>query len=324
MSKILVTGGAGFIGSHVAKRLIEDGYDVVIVDSFNKFYSPKLKEARISILLKDFEFKLYRVDISDFNALEKVFSENRIDKIIHLAAQAGVRYSLEHPETYGLSNLTGTLNLLRLTEKYGIKSFVFASSSSVYGLNTDFPLKETYKTDTPISLYAATKIAGESLVHVNSYLHGVKTVCLRFFNVYGPWMRPDAAMFIFTKKIRAGEPIDVYNFGKSKKDFTYIDDIVNGVMAALDLDSDYEIINLGNSRPIGLESYIDQIEKALGQKAEKNYLPIMPGDVPVSHADITKAKKLLKYNPKTKLEQGIPEFVKWYLRYEDDLGLAEM
>ena len=324
MSKILVTGGAGFIGSHVSKRLLEDGHEVIIVDSFNQFYSPRLKEARINILLKDLTFELYRVDIADFDALEKVFSENKIEKIIHLAAQAGVRYSLEHPEAYGLSNLTGTLNLLRLTEKHGIKGFVFASSSSVYGLNTDFPLKETYRTDTPISLYAATKVAGEALVHVNSYLHGVKTTCLRFFNVYGPWMRPDSAMFIFTKKIRAGEPIDVYNFGKSKKDFTYIDDIVSGITTALGLGHDYEIINLGNSRPIGLESYIEQIEKAVGKKAEKKFLPIMPGDVPVSHADITKAQKLLNYNPKTKIEQGIPGFVSWYLQYENDLGLAEM
>ncbi|OGE80362.1 MAG: hypothetical protein A2826_02810 [Candidatus Doudnabacteria bacterium RIFCSPHIGHO2_01_FULL_43_23] len=324
MSTILVTGGAGFIGSHVSKKLIEQGHEVVIVDSFNEFYSPRLKEARIKILLKGLKFKLYRVDIADFDALAKVFAENKIDKVIHLAAQAGVLYSLKHPESYGLSNLTGTLNLLRLAEKYKIKSFVFASSSSVYGLNTDFPLKENYKTDTPISLYAATKIAGEAMVHVNSYLHGVKTTCLRFFNVYGPWMRPDAAMYIFAKKIRAREPINVYNFGKSRKDFTYIDDIVSGVVAALDLEHDYEIINLGNSRPIELMSYIEQIEKALGYTAEKNYLPLISGDVPVSHADITKAKKLLKYDPKTKIEQGIPNFVKWYLEFEDELALADM
>ena len=324
MSKILVTGGAGFIGSHVAKKLLEKGDEVVIVDNFNSYYSPKLKEARIERLLKGFPVKVYRADISNFEALELVFAEHKFDKICHLAAQAGVRYSIEKPEAYGFSNLTGTLNLLRLAEKYKVKNFVFASSSSVYGLNKEFPSREEHKVVTPISLYAATKIAGEGLVHVYAKTHGLKTICLRFFNVYGPWMRPDMALFKFTQRMYAGKPIDVYNYGKSRKDYTYIDDIVTGVVNALDKAFEYEIINLGNSNPILLTEYISHIESNLGTKAEKNMLPAIAGDVQESCAHIGKAKDMLGYNPQIKVEEGIKKFVDWYKEYADILGLHEI
>lgn len=318
-----MTGGAGFIGSHVAKRLIEQGDEVTIVDNFNEYYSPRLKEARISHLLKDLPFHLARADIADFSALEKVFAENQFEKICHLAAQAGVRYSLENPEVYERSNVAGTLNLLRLATQYKVKNFVFASTSSVYGLHTDFPLRETYQVDTPISLYAATKLAGEAMIYAYHHLYGLNAVILRFFNVFGPWGRPDSALFLFTRKILAGEPIEVFNKGNSEKDFTYIDDIVSGVVSALKKDFTYEIINLGNARPVKLMRYIELIEQAVGKRAEKKFLPLQPGDVPNSFADISKAEKLLGYKPVMSVDLGVPKFVEWYKQYEKDLHLAK-
>lgn len=314
--KILVTGGAGFIGSHLVKRLLELQHEVVVVDNFNPYYSPTLKEARMELLLSEKDFPVYRDDIADFLGLEEVFKKHKFDKICHLAAQAGVRYSLSHPEVYEKTNVAGTLNLLRLAAKYEVAQFVFASSSSVYGLNTDFPSVESSPTTTPISLYAATKIAGEAMVHSFAHTHKLNSTVLRFFNVYGPWVRPDMALFIFSKKISAGEPIDVYNYGKSAKDFTYVEDTVDGIVKALDKVFKFELFNLGNSQPVELEKYISLIEKYLGKAAEKNYLPLQLGDVPKSYADISKAKKLLGYDPKILVETGIMRFINWYKEYQ--------
>jgi len=322
--KILLTGGAGFIGSHVARRLLKQGDEVAIVDNFSPYYSPELKRARMEILLSGLTYRLYRADIADFFALEKIFAENKFDKICHLAAQAGVRYSLTHPEVYEQTNVAGTLNLLRLCAKYQVPHFVFASSSSVYGLNDNFPSKEDYQTNTPISLYAASKIAGEAMLHSYCRTFGIKGTVLRFFNVYGPWVRPDMALFIFTKKISAGEPLDVFNYGNSEKDYTYIDDIVAGVLGALAREFDYEVFNLGNTRPVLLNAYIELLEKELGRRAEKNFLPLQLGDVPKSCADISKASRLLGYSPQTRMEQGVANFVRWYKENVARLNLGKL
>jgi len=310
---ILVTGGAGFIGSHVVKSLINRGDEVVIVDNFNSYYEPKLKEDRISLFLAGLKPKIYRVDISDFEDLKKVFAENKIDKICHLAAQAGVRYSLENPDVYIQSNIVGTHNLLKLAKEYNVRDFIFASTSSVYGTLDVFPSKEEFNLKTPLSLYAATKQSGELMAHAYHYLYGLKVSCLRFFNVYGPWGRPDSAIYIFTDSIIKNQPIEVY--GNSEKDYTYIDDIVSGVLATIDREFDYEIINLGNDRPIVLSYYIELIEKELAKKAQKKALPPAFGDVQKSCADITKAHKLLGYKPKTPLEEGVKKFISWYKTY---------
>lgn len=321
--KILVTGGAGFIGSHLVKRLLSEGHEVAVVDNFNPYYSPELKEARVKILFAGKTVPVYREDIADFLGLEKVFKKHKFDKICHLAAQAGVRYSLSHPEVYEITNVEGTLNLLRLAAKYEVPHFVFASSSSVYGQNTEFPSGENFPTSTPISLYAATKIAGEAMLHSYSHTHKINSTVLRFFNVYGPWVRPDMALYIFTKKIFAGEPLDIFNNGESEKDFTYIDDIVDGITRALNRPFAYEVFNLGNAKPVLLKEYVALLEKHLGKAAEKNYLPLQLGDVPKSFAAIAKARKLLGYEPKVKVEEGISRFVEWYRQYEQSLGLAK-
>ncbi|MFA6410058.1 MAG: NAD-dependent epimerase/dehydratase family protein [Candidatus Buchananbacteria bacterium] len=315
MANILVTGGAGFIGSHVAKALMSRKDEVIIVDNFNSYYDPQLKEDRIKKLLKGFTPKLYRVSINNFDDLRKVFAENKIDKICHLAAQAGVRYSLENPGAYIQSNIIGTHNLLELAKEFKIKDFVFASSSSVYGGNTKIPFSEKDLVDRPVSLYAATKKANELEVYAYHHLFGINAIGLRFFTVYGPWGRPDMALFKFIKALLADQPIDVYNNGQMKRDFTYIDDIVAGVISALDKCQGYEIINLGNNKPVDLEYFIRIIEESLGKEAVKNYLPLQPGDVVATYAEIRKAHKLLGWQPKTSIEDGIKEAIHWYKDY---------
>ncbi len=311
MPTILVTGGAGFIGSHLTKKLSERGDEIIIVDNFNDYYDPALKEARI----KDFNCQLYRGDISNKDFLREVFQKSKIDKICHVAAQAGVRYSLENPDVYIQSNIVGTHNLLELAKEFGIKDFIFASSSSVYGNNQKAPFSETDPVDKPISLYAATKKANELQGYTYHHLYGLNFWALRFFTVYGPWGRPDMAYFKFSKMILAHQPIDVYNQGQHRRDFTYVDDIINGVVSAIDNCRGYDIINLGNNQPVELEYFIKVIEDNLGKKAVKNYLPLQPGDVLETYADIDKAQKMLNYNQKTKIEEGIKKFIDWYLKY---------
>lgn len=312
---ILLTGGAGFIGSHLAKKLIELGYPTIIVDDFNSYYNPKLKEARIFQLLKSYDFKLYREDITNFVGLKKIFEENKIDIICHQAAQAGVRYSLINPFAYEKSNVKGTLNLLELAKDFKIKSFIFASSSSVYSGNTKLPFSEKDILRTPISIYGITKKAGEELVKLYHKLYKIPSTILRYFTVYGPWGRPDMAAFKFTQAILKNEPIEVYNFGKMKRNFTYIDDIVDGTVSAIKKNYPFEIFNLGNSRSVPLNYFIELIEKNLGKKAEKKLLPMQPGDIPENPPDISKAKKMLRFQPQTDIEEGIKRFIKWYIAY---------
>lgn len=313
--KILLTGGAGFIGSHTAKALIEKGRRVVIVDNFNDYYDPKIKEARISQLLAGLKFKLYRADICDEKKMDGIIKKEKPDQICHLAAQAGVRYSLENPHAYINANITGTVVLLELAKKYHIKDFIFASSSSVYGGNTKLPFSEEDRVDTPISIYAATKKADELIAYTYHHLYGINCAGLRFFTVYGPYGRPDMALFKFTKQILSGDKIEVYNFGKMKRDFTYIDDIVSGVVKALEKPYPYEIFNLGNSKMVQLNYFISCIENELGKPAKKKLMPMQAGDVPETNADITKAGKLLGFKPKTPINQGVKEFIGWYKSY---------
>ena len=313
--RILVTGGAGFIGSYVAKALLERGDEVIIVDNFNSYYDPKLKEDRVKNLLSSFNPKIYRIDIADFEELKKVFTENKFDKICHLAAQAGVRYSLKDPNSYIHTNIVGTHNILELAKEFAVKDFVFASSSSVYGGNEKTPFSEEDSVDKPISIYAATKKANELEAYTHYHLHGLNVFGLRFFTVYGPWGRPDMAYHMFAEKISKGEEIDVYNFGKMQRDFTYIDDIVSGVLSAIDKVKGYEIINLGNHQPVELEKFISLIEENLGQKAKKNYLPMQKTDFLINYADISRAKKILGFEPTTNIEDGLKKFVSWYKDY---------
>ena len=314
--KILITGGAGFIGSTVAKKLLERGDEIVIVDNFNDYYDPTLKEARIKkILSQGGDSQIERIDITDYKALEKIFQDNKIDKVCHLAAQAGVRYSLEHPFVYENTNNLGTLNLLELCRHYSVKNFIFASSSSVYGNNKKLPFSESDRVDTPISLYASTKKANEEMAHVYHHLFGLNCTGLRFFTVYGPWGRPDMALFKFTKAILTSNVIDVYNNGEMARDFTYIDDIATGVIAALDKSYPYEIFNLARGESVRLLDYINEIEKNLGIEAKKNMMPIQPGDVPATSADISKAREMLGYNPQTSVPIGVKNFIDWYQEY---------
>jgi UDP-glucuronate 4-epimerase len=312
---ILVTGGAGFIGSHLSKRLIELGYNVIIVDNFNKYYDPHLKEKRIKNLLKGLKYKIYKEDISDFNALKSIFKKNKINIISHQAAQAGVRYSLENPFIYEETNLKGTLNLLELAKDFNIKGFNFASSSSVYGGNKKIPFSEKDITNSPVSLYAATKKSTELLVYSYHRLYNISATGFRYFTVYGPWGRPDMALFKFTKNILENKSIDVYGHGKMKRDFTYIDDIVNGIIRSIQKNYSWQVFNLGYGEPVTLMYFIKSIEKVLGKKAKKNYLHMQRGDVRKTFADISEAKKKLNWRPKISIEQGIKRFVEWYKKY---------
>ncbi len=317
---ILVTGIAGFIGSQVAKALLARGDKVIGIDNFNSYYNPRLKEARIKEFLKDYDFEVKKIDISDLKRLKEFFAKNKIDKICHLAAQAGVRYSLENPDVYIQSNIIGTHNLLELAREYKVRDFIFASSSSVYGGNKKIPFSETDPVDHPVSLYAVTKKANELEAYSYHHLSGLNCFGLRFFTVYGPWGRPDMALFKFSKLILDDKPIDVYNQGKHRRDFTYIDDIVKGVLAAIDKVKGYEIFNLGNNKPVELEYFIKLVEDNLGKKAQKNYLPLQPGDVVETWADIDKAKIILGYNPQTTIEEGVKRFIEWYKKYQGSLN----
>jgi len=313
----LVTGSAGFIGFHLSQKLLQENHQVIGVDNLNNYYDPKLKKARLEILKKHANFSFYQLDIAEFASFEKVFAENKIDKVCHLAAQAGVRYSLENPHIYEQSNMVGFLNLLELMRQYKVKDLVYASSSSVYGGIKEIPFKEEAKINQPISLYAATKAANELYAHVYHHLYGLNTIGLRFFTVYGPWGRPDMALFLFTKAILENQPIKVFNQGQMKRDFTYVDDIVSGIVAALDKVSSlgYEVFNLGCADPVNLLDFIKTIEESLGKKAKKEFLPLQPGDVPNTYADISKAQKLLGYQPKIKIKKGVERFIDWYRKY---------
>jgi len=312
--KVLVTGGAGFIGSQVAKALVARGDDVVIVDNVNDYYDPTLKEARLREVVPE-SVPFYKVDITDYEALSNICKEHNFDAICHLAAQAGVRYSLQNPHAYEQTNNQGTLNMLELARHNGIKNVIYASSSSVYGGNTKVPFAESDPVEKPISLYAATKRANELMAYTYHHLYGLNCTGLRFFTVYGPYGRPDMALFLFTKAILENKAIDVFNYGDMERDFTYVDDIVAGVLAAIDKSCPYEIFNLGGDHPVKLSYFIECIEKKLGKEAEKNLLPIQPGDVPRTMADLTKAKKILGFNPQTKIEEGIHNFIVWYKEF---------
>lgn len=315
MSKtILVTGSAGFIGFHVTKALLERGDVVIGVDNFNSYYDPKLKEDRNAILEKYSNYKLYREDITDQEALEKIFIKEDIDVICHLAAQAGARYSIDNPAKYVQTNIQGTLNVFEAARLKGIKNIIFASSSSVYG-NNPVPWREEQAVDQPINPYGASKRATEILAYTYHYLYGLHMTMLRYFTVYGPWGRPDMAYFKWADQITREQSIDVYNNGKMKRDFTYIDDIVAGTLSALDNPKPYEIYNIGNSHSEAIGTMIQSIEQGLGKTAQKNLLPLQPGDFLENFADISKAKKDLGFEPKTSIEDGLKKFVEWYKEY---------
>ncbi|MCP4681788.1 MAG: NAD-dependent epimerase/dehydratase family protein [Desulfobacterales bacterium] len=312
---VLVTGSAGFIGFHLSRRLLEMGWAVIGVDNLNEYYDVGLKRARLEILKSYDNFSFFQEDIQDFEAIEAIFKDRKVDIICNLAAQAGVRYSLKDPFAYEKSNVAGFLNLLEMARAYEVKNFVYASSSSVYGKNKKIPFDVEDRVDGPISLYAATKKANELIAHAYSHLYHIPCTGLRYFTVYGPWGRPDMALFLFTDAILKNRAIDVYNYGRMKRDFTYIDDIVEGTIAALDRPAPYEIFNLGNSRSEDLLEYIHILEEELGRKAERNMMPMQPGDVAETAADIRKSIQLLGFRPKTTIKEGIKKFVAWYRDY---------
>ncbi len=336
--KILVTGAAGFIGFFTAKRLLERGDTVVGLDNFNDYYDVRLKDARASILRDYDEFSMVRMDLADRDRMEALFATERFDKVVHLAAQAGVRYSLENPHAYVDSNIVGTLHVLEGCRHNGVEHLVYASSSSVYGANTKMPFSIHQNVDHPLALYGATKKANELMAHTYSNLYGLPTTGLRFFTVYGPFGRPDMALFMFTRNIIEGKPIDVFNYGNHRRDFTYVDDIVEGVVRTMDhtaLPNDdwdpaapdpgtsrapYRLYNIGNQQPVELMRYIEVIEECLGKEAEKNLLPLQPGDVPDTYADAEDLARDVGYRPSTPIEVGVERFVDWYLDfYEVDL-----
>jgi UDP-glucuronate 4-epimerase len=311
---ILVTGGAGFIGSHLVDKLLAEGnWNVTVVDDLNDFYSPAIKRSNIAGHLLDDRYKFVECDIRDMDALKTVFDEGGFDDIVHLAARAGVRPSISEPLLYVETNINGTTNLLELAKQFGVPRFIFGSSSSVYGINAKVPFAEDDPVYQPISPYAATKAAGELLCHTYSHLYDIQTVCLRFFTVYGARQRPDLAIHKFTRLITQGTPIPVFGDGSTRRDYTYIDDIIQGVRAAIDHDgAKHEIFNLGESETTELRRLIHLIENAVGVKAIIDRQPMQPGDVPVTYADTSKARKILGYNPRTKIDDGIPKFVEWY------------
>ncbi len=310
--KILVTGAAGFIGSHLCERLLADGAEVVGLDSFDEFYSPAIKRSNIAECLEHKSFSLIEGDIRDTECVAGVLSRSDINTIVHLAARAGVRPSIEQPLLYQDVNINGTMVLLEAAKEYGIRNFVFASSSSVYGNNKKVPFAETDNVDFPISPYAATKKACELICHTYHHLYDMDIMCLRFFTVYGPRQRPDLAIHKFARLIENGKPIPVFGDGSMRRDFTYIDDIIQGVMGAIEHCEGYEIYNLGESRPVRLDELIGEIEKALGKKAIINRQPVQPGDVIQTYADVAKAKAKLGYNPQTDIADGLRAFVEWF------------
>ncbi len=314
MPNVLVTGGAGFIGSHLVARLLAEGrWRVHVVDDFNDFYDPALKRRNVAPHLGRAEFRLHEADVRDRAALEQVFAGADFDCVVHLAARAGVRPSLSEPALYAETNINGTLNLLELARGRGVRQFVFGSSSSVYGEQEKVPFAEDDPVARPISPYAATKAAGELLCHTYSHLWGLRCVCLRFFTVYGARQRPDLAIHKFARLISEGRPVPVFGDGTTRRDYTYVDDIIAGVRAAMDYEaSAYEVFNLGESRTVELRELIALIEGELGQKAVIDRQPPQPGDVPRTFADVTKARRLLGYDPRTPVEEGIRRFVEWF------------
>ena len=316
---ILVTGGAGFIGSHLVDRLLAEGsWQITVVDDLNDFYSPDIKRANIAEHLKSPNYKMVEADICDEATMSAIFASYHFDVIVHLAARAGVRPSLSEPKLYTETNIVGTQNLLELAKDHDVKQFVFGSSSSVYGINWKVPFTEDDRIHQPISPYAATKAAGELLCHTYSHLYGIRVVALRFFTVYGARQRPDLAIHKFSRLISEGKPIKVFGDGTTRRDYTYIDDIIQGVRAAIDYDkSMYEIFNLGESQTIELQELISLLERSLDMQAIIDRQPMQPGDVPITFADITKAREMLGYNPTTKIADGIPKFVEWFLNKKD-------
>ena len=329
----LVTGTAGFIGNFVAERLLDRGDTVVGLDNVNDYYDPQLKEDRLARIHDRADFTEARISLQDRAAMERVFAEHEFDCVIHLAAQAGVRYSLTNPHAYVDSNLTGFMNILEGCRHHNIAHLVYASSSSVYGANTSMPFSVHDNVDHPVSLYAATKKSNELMAHSYCHLYGIPMTGLRFFTVYGPWGRPDMALFLFTRAILAGEPIEVYNHGKMQRDFTYIDDIVEGVIRTADRVPEpnadwqgdrpdpgtsyapYRLYNIGNHSPVELDSFIGQIEAALGMQAERKLMPLQPGDVPATYADVDDLQRDVGFAPATPLATGIERFVAWYRDY---------
>ena len=317
---ILVTGGAGFIGSHLVDHLLaEQRWRVTVVDNFNDFYAPATKRANVQAHMNREDFHLVEADICDRATLERVFSETNFDVIVHLAARAGVRPSLAKPLLYAETNINGTLNLLELAREHRIRQFVFGSSSSIYGINAKVPFSEDDPIRHPISPYAATKAAGELFCHTYTHLYGIRCACLRFFTVYGARQRPDLAIHKFAHLISKGQPIPVYGDGTTRRDYTYVDDIIAGVRAAIDYTkSDFEVINLGESRTVELRELIALLEKEIGRPAIIERQPAQPGDVPQTYADITKAGRLLGYNPQTQIEEGVRRFVEWFQKYDNE------
>ena len=311
--RILVTGGAGFIGSHLVEKLLAADHEVVIVDDFNDFYDPQIKQANIAGFEKD--VTVCRVDLRENDSVQTVFGREKVDAIVHLAARAGVRPSIQSPGLYYDTNVIGTLHLLEAARVTGIERFIFASSSSVYGASRTVPFSEDEHLTQTLSPYGATKIGGEFLCSTYSHLYHMRVVALRYFTVYGPRQRPDLAIHQFTRQIHAGQPIDQFGDGSTRRDYTYIDDIIQGTMAALDYEGPmYDVFNVGESQTIQLKDLVLAIESAVGKKAKINRLPEQPGDMPHTYADISKARKLLGYNPTTKLNEGLPKFVDWFLR----------
>lgn len=314
MMKVLVTGGAGFIGSHTVERLLAKGSEVTVLDEFNDYYDPAIKRANVAAFQEKGAVRVVEGDIRDQATVSRVFADGKFDTVIHLAARAGVRPSIDDPALYLATNINGTFHLLEAAKATSVPRFVFASSSSVYGINKKVPFAETDRIEQTISPYAMTKMAGEQMCSNYTNLYGIRTTCLRFFTVYGPRQRPDLAISKFTQLIDEGKPIPRYGDGSTARDYTFIDDIVDGIMAAAAYEGDaFDIFNLGGSRTTTLAGLISAVEDALGKKAIIQELPLQPGDVPLTYADVTKSKRLLGYSPHTPIQEGIPKYVEWYL-----------
>ena len=332
-NKVLITGGAGFIGFHLSNLLLDKGYQVIGIDNLNDYYNIRIKEGRLAILQAKENYTFYKMDIKDKEDVDNLFAEHRPDYVVNLAAQAGVRYSLINPYAYVDSNLIGFVNILEACRHYPVKHLLYASSSSVYGGNKVAPFSTEHQVDHPVSLYAATKKSNELMAHTYSHLYKIPTTGLRFFTVYGPWGRPDMAYFSFTQDILSGKAINVFNYGKMKRDFTYVDDIVEGVYRLLDTipqanpDWDettdklsesfapYKVYNIGNNEPMELETFITVLEDKLGHKANKNYMDMQPGDVTMTYADTTDLEKAIGFKPSTSVEEGLEKFVEWYKEF---------